>query len=246
MTDMANGEGTTRAAGSGPETLSPRERLIEAFMALLGEQGFERVGLRAVADRAGVALDEFRGEFGSTYDVLAAFVAEIDRAVLAGIEPADADSTVRERLFDLLMRRFELLLPYRPAIESLRDTGLRVPPFGMVLNRLNVRTMQWLMAAAGLDSSGLRGTARAQALALLWARVFATWLEDTDPGLARTMAKLDRELATAATWSSRFEELCNFVPRLPCGRFWRRRGYGREQRSPADLPGDEGIPAAAI
>ena len=38
---------------------------------------------------------------------------------------------------------------------------------------------------------------RAQGLALVWARVMRVWLDDEDPGLARTMAALDKRLREA-------------------------------------------------
>ena len=46
---------------------------------------------------------------------------EVDRAVLAGAQ-SDVDmelESVRERLFDVLMRRLEILAPHREAIRSL-------------------------------------------------------------------------------------------------------------------------------
>ena len=42
-----------------------------------------------------------------------------------------------------------------------------------------------------------RGVFRAQGLALVWARVMRVWLDDDDPGLARTMAALDKRLREA-------------------------------------------------
>ena len=44
---------------------TPRERIIDAFMALLAEKPFEQIGLAEIAERAGVSLAELRGEFGS-------------------------------------------------------------------------------------------------------------------------------------------------------------------------------------
>jgi hypothetical protein len=51
-----------------------------------------------------------------------------------------------------------------------------------------------MMAAAGIDAAGPSGMIRAQGLAVLFARVLGTFVRDEDPGLARTMAALDRRL----------------------------------------------------
>jgi AcrR family transcriptional regulator len=245
---MAGMSGEGPATGSGTNGLSPRERLIDAFMALLAERRFERIDIKDIAERAGVPLVDFRAEFGSTFDILSAFAKKIDRQVLAGLEQPDADSTPRERLFDVLMKRFELLVPYRKALANLRPSAFAMPQLGIALSQITLRSMQWMLAGAGLESAGMRGMVRAQGLAVLFARVFETWLDDSDPGLARTMAKLDRELSKAATWSSRFEELCNFLPRLPRGRRFRRHrrhDWGGDHPD-TSRPGDESMPAAAI
>ena len=62
----------------------PRERIIEAFMALLAEKPIEQIGFAEIAERAGVTLAELRGEFGSPLAILAAHIKELDRKVLAG------------------------------------------------------------------------------------------------------------------------------------------------------------------
>ena len=86
-----------------------REKITEALLALLAEKPFDKIGLAAVAEKAGISLADMRNEFGSTFDILAAFVRETDRKVLAGFEKEDAEGTARDRLFDVLMRRFEVL-----------------------------------------------------------------------------------------------------------------------------------------
>jgi AcrR family transcriptional regulator len=190
-----------------------RKKIIEAFLALLAEKPFNRIGLSAVATRAEVSLADVRGEFGSTFDMLAAWMRETDRKVLGGGDPEDADATARERLFDVLMRRLEALASDRAAVRSLGRSARRDPALAWGLNRLAVRSQQWMLAAAGIDSAGLKGQVRAQALVVLFGRVIGVWLRDDDPGLARTMAALDRELASAERCANMLGDLCRLLPR---------------------------------
>jgi len=210
-----------------------RDKIVEAFLALLAEKPFEQIGLAAIAEKAGVSLADMRGEFGSTFDLVAAFMREIDRKVLAGGEGEDAKATARDRLFDVLMRRFEALQPHREAVRSLMRSAERHPRFALALNRLAVRSQQWMLSAAGIDSSGLAGGLRAQALAVMFARVLRVWLDDDDPGLARTMAELDRDLATGARLASLLDDLCRLAPRFPPRR---RREGGSRWRPDASEP----------
>ena len=220
-------------AGAGK---SDRERIIEAFMALLAEKPFEEIGLAEIATRAGVSLAELRDEFDSTLAILAAHIKEIDRAVLAGSDADMAEEPPRERLFDVLMRRIEVLAPYKAAVRSLMRSASRNPALAFALNGLAVRSQQWMLTAADIAAAGPTGMMRAQGLALMFASVLRTWVDDDDPGLARTMAALDRALARGQRWSGFLDDL----GRIPAcvGRLRRRR-----RRRRRDEPGDETIAA---
>ena len=63
-------------------------------------------------------------------------------------------------------------------------------------------------------ASGPRGMLRAQGLALLFGGVLRTWVEDDDPGLARTMAALDRALARGQRFAGLLDDLCRLPSRL--------------------------------
>jgi hypothetical protein len=94
--------------------------------------------------------------------------------------------------------------------------------------------MQWMLTAADISAAGPQGIMRGQGLALLYASVLRTWLDDDDPGLARTMAALDRALARGARWSGLLDELCRFAPSRCCvPERWSRRSSDRADEEPA-------------
>ncbi len=207
---------------------SSRTRIIDALMTLLAERPIERIGLADVASQAGVSLADMRGEFSSVMGILAAHMKETDRKVLAGGGDDMAEESVRERLFDVLMRRLEVLAPHRAAIKSLVRSSARNPALAMALNGLGVRSQHWMMTAAGIGTNGPKGLVRAQGLNLLFARVVCTWINDEDPGLARTMAALDRELSRGARWAGFLDDLfC--IPEALCSRRWRARRRPRPE-----------------
>lgn len=207
-----------------------RQKVLEAFLSLLAEKSFERISLGNVAERAGVSLSDMRKDFGSTFDMIAAFVRDTDAKVLAGGDVDDAQATQRDRMFDILMRRFEILRPHREAVRSLARSAACHPRFALGMNKLAVRSQQWMLSAAGIGSAGLIGGLRAQAAAVLFVRVMRVWLDDDDPGLAPTMAELDRELAAGARLATLFDDLCRFAPR--CRRPRRTRENRRRPAPP--------------
>ncbi len=110
-----------------PRGTSDRDKAIDALMALLAEHSFEQIGLAEVAGQAGIKLSQLRTEFGSTLAILAAHIKDIDRTVLAGGDADMAEEPVRERLFDVLMRRLEALAPYKEAVRSIMCSARRNP-----------------------------------------------------------------------------------------------------------------------
>jgi hypothetical protein len=51
-----------------------------------------------------------------------------------------------------------------------------------------------MLAAAGISGEGGLGLLRVQGLLAVYSTIFPIWLNDDDPGMARTMAALDRRL----------------------------------------------------
>lgn len=226
-TTRSRGRRSTPAAHPAPAGTA-RQRIIEALMALLAEQPIERIGLAELAERAGVSLAELRGEFASPLAVLAAHVKELDRAVLAAADPDMAEESPRERLFDVLMRRLELLAPHKEAVRSLLRSARRNPPLALALNAMAVRSQQWMLTSAGITASGPKGMVRAQGLALLFANVLRTWVDDDDDQ-TRTLAALDRELARGQRFAGLLEDLCR-IPAAACNFRQRMRSGSRRGR----------------
>jgi hypothetical protein len=153
----------------------------------------------------------------------------------------------RERIFDVLMRRFDALAPYKAAVRSARSGLLRDPMAASSWNRVAVTSAQWMLAAAGIRESGVVGSARAQGLALLFARVLHTWLDDNEPGLSRTMRKLDHELRRA----ERAVQTTDMVARTfsPFRRICRAVVHdrpSRRARAKGEDPGETQDPVTAI
>ena len=181
-----------------------------------------------IAERGGVTLAELRGEFGSPLAVLAAHAKELDRKVLADVDPDMAEETPRERLFDVLMRRLELLSPHREAVRGLLRSVRRDPPLALALNAMAVRSQQWMLTAAGINASGPKGMVRAQGLAVLFANVLRTWVDDDDDQ-TKTLASLDSQLARGQRLVGLLDELLR-IPQAACAFRDRLRSARRSRR----------------
>jgi hypothetical protein len=152
--------------------------------------------------------------------------------VLAEVDPDMEEESPRERLFDVLMRRLELLGPHREAVRSLLRSARRDPPLALALNGMAVRSQQWMLTAAGIGAAGPKGMVRSQGLALLFANVLRSWVDDDDDN-THTLAALDRELARGQRFAGLLDDLCR-IPQAACNLRRRMRDAGRSRRDRRD------------
>jgi AcrR family transcriptional regulator len=181
-----------------------RDRIIDATMRLLADRPFEEVTVRAIAAEADVSLAALHAEFPTRGHIIAAFSRRIDDEVLAADTSDMADEAPRDRLFDVLMSRLDALRPYRAGIRSLGRAAQRDPALALALNAIAAESMGWMLAAARISAPGWRGRLAVQGLTVAFARVLRVFVTDDDPGLPRTMAKLDGELKEAERNHARF------------------------------------------
>jgi AcrR family transcriptional regulator len=217
---------------------SEREKIIAALFALLADKPIEQIGLAEIAREASVSLVQLRRTFASPFAIVAAHFKDTDAAVLSADLSDMEEESPRERLFDILMRRLEILAPHRQAIRSLLRSARRNVPLALTLNALTARSQKWMLTAAGIGASGPRGALRAQGLALLFGSVLRAWVRDDDPGLARTMAALDRALGRGQRLSGFLDDLC-FIPSRLC----RLRSRWRGRRDDYDSGEEESVVA---
>ncbi|HTZ76693.1 MAG TPA: helix-turn-helix domain-containing protein [Stellaceae bacterium] len=181
-----------------PRAATPRDRILDAALDLAGRSGWRNASLGAIAGEAGMPIGEVYGEFRSRAAIVRGLMSRTDAEVLA--TPTDADETPRDRLFDILMRRFDQLKPHRASLRSIARDLLADPPAALCSAPALLRSMAWMLEAAGVGTTGLCGRLRVRALVLLYLSVMRVFLADESEDLARTMAALDRRLRQAAPW----------------------------------------------
>ena len=156
-------------------------RMIEAALALASEGRWRDVSLVDVARRAEVSLLDAYRAMPDKASLLASLIAATDRQVLAA-GPADALDPPRDRLFDVLMRRFDALQERRAGVTAiLRDLPYDPLAAISVLPRF-ATAIAWMLEAAGLSSAGLAGSLRVKALAVIYLRTLKVWLDDDSAG----------------------------------------------------------------
>ena len=203
-----------KAASEAGKRKDARQAIIESALTLAASRGWARVGLGDIAEAAEVSLAELRAEFSSKSAIVAAYAADIDGAVLAAHDPEMAGRPATERLFDVLMKRFDLLAAHKDGVGAI-VRSCPCDPDAILCGPVTLRrSMRWMLEAADLSSAGLRGGIRVKALSALYLSMLPVWLRDDSEDMARTMAVLDRRLKRLDGLT---RSLCRFAPR----RDWR-------------------------
>lgn len=207
------------------------KHVIDTTMELAAIHGWRRLSLAEIAEGAGLSLAVLYEHYPSKASILRALVAQTDaRMLAAAARPRDEEESPRDRLFDVLMARFEALAPYRDGVGAVLRDEIANPAAVLCGGPRLLRSMGWALEAAGIRSTGCAGRLRAKGLAAVYGATMLVWLRDDTEDMSRTMAALDRRLAGA----ERLAALC------PGGR---RRARAAEPPAAEAPPGAAGEPA---
>ena len=219
------------------EEFSKRNKAVRAALELAAEGGWSAVTFAAIAERTGLSLADLRRDFTCKSDLLKAFQSEVDGEVLAKAKPTGApEQRPRDRVFDMIMTRLEVMAPYKPALRRISNDLCCHPAEAAQILPSSLASQYWMLAGAGAKLNGPGAGLRVAGLASIYAKVFRVWLDDSSPGLDRTMAALDRRLKAGEEWLSRVESTCQSFCRFACGfmpRGWKRRDAGDKAAEPA-------------
>jgi AcrR family transcriptional regulator len=187
--------------------MSTSDTVLDAFLTLVGDKGYGDVTLRDVAAAADISLADLYRLHPDKVALVSAFLARTDAAVLAGTpREADPEETARDRLFEVMMRRYDALKPHRAAWRAIARAAMRDPLLALALAPAVRRSVGAMLEAAGLASDGISGAVRQNGLMAIHAAVSRVFESDDSADLSKTMAALDGRLKTAERWAQQFEK----------------------------------------
>ncbi len=176
------------------------DRIIDATFALIPTEGWRRLSLSAIAAAAELPILQVYRVFHSKQAILCGFFNRIDQIVLADPPAAEPDERPRDRLFDLMMRQFDALQTYKPTLDVLRRELLGDPATALCAGASLLRSMRWMLEAAEIPTSGVRGAIAVKLAAAAYLSAMRVWQRDDAQDLARTMATLDARLRRVEGW----------------------------------------------
>ena len=174
-----------------------KERAVTGALDLASRMGWDMITMTDIADKAHVSLAEMSEVFDDKTDVLVAYGKQIDRKVLEACADPDPSMSERDRLFDILMERFDVLEGNREAVVSILKSFTLDPKQAVISLPHLGRSMAWMLEAAGIDTNGIKGAVRVAGLTVVYLNATRHWMKDESADLAKTMAALDKSLNRA-------------------------------------------------
>ena len=162
-------------------------RVVQMAMEIAGDEGWAAVSSAEVADRLRVSQARVNEVMPDKHDILRHLGRLVDEQMQAG---GIAEGDLRDRLFDVVMRRFDALQPYRPGVKAAvaamaSDVTLPLALLGRFDDTLELTLQTADVAPTPLRKAGF---------AMLMLVALRTWLEDETLDQSKTMAELDRRI----------------------------------------------------
>lgn len=171
--------------------------LTSALTLLEDGTSWENLDFNRLAEHSQINVDVIKLYFHSKTDLYKSLMMRVDQRVEAESDKDLPGETPRDRLFELLMLRFDILNEHRTAYQHLFYQTFKNPKlFRTALPRFH-ESMDVMLRLADLNGRDGRGCPplRTAAVAVVFLNAARIWLDDDSADMAPTMAELDRGLA---------------------------------------------------
>jgi AcrR family transcriptional regulator len=198
---MAEGAGKT---AKGEQT---RALILETALELFHERGYEETTMRAIAERAGVALGSAYYYFRSKEQLIQAFYGRTHQEHLADAEAVlRTERTLRDRLLGIMQAKLRTIEPYHRfagiLFRTAADPESPLNPFSEEsLPARREATELFAEVVRGAEDKKLPKDLEAELPELLWTYhmgIVLFWIHDRSPGRVRTWRLMERTVDLVA------------------------------------------------
>ncbi len=175
-----------------------KQKILDSALHLAVEQGWEYTTLRDIAEHAGVSASDLYDAIDDKNDILVILGRKIDKEIMGNIDLSDDDATnSRDRLFDIMMDRYEVLNEYREGVVSILESFKHDPKQAVISMPHLCKSMGWMLEVSGIETAGIKGALKVVGLTGVYIKVLKVWAEDESADLSKTMSALDKALERA-------------------------------------------------
>jgi AcrR family transcriptional regulator len=187
------------------KTIPIAVQMQNAALELAALQGWANVTMADIAKASDINLGDALQTYRSTSAVVFGFLGRLDETMLSMTGTPDSKESARDRLFDIIMNRFDNLNPHKSSLIAIARAQKGDPVGGVCLLIRHKHSLVLMLEAAGISTSGIRGTLLIKGLALVYANAVRVWIDDDSKDMAKTMAAVDQGLGKAEKIANRLK-----------------------------------------
>ena len=183
-----------------------------AMLTCLNTNKFSSVHIDMIAAETGFDAHIIRRLFPDMLEMVNQGLRDLDDDILAEFAEdlaSDSDATVRERILEGLIVRYEAYRDYKEAIKNLNAAAATNPALAMTTIHRLTSASRTLLELAGDNTSGVMGLMRVKGLAGVALLAQREWLKDDTPDMSVTIRILDQRLKQAEDLAS----MMNIMPK---------------------------------
>jgi AcrR family transcriptional regulator len=200
-------DATSEAQELGPKARRTRAAILQSAIELLGEVGYERATMRAIAERAGVSTGNAYYYFRSKEALVQAFYARTHAEHLTVARPRLAAARgLRDRLLATMSAKLETIEPYHPfagvLFRSAADPGSPLNPFSEDSRAVREDAIELFREVVVGMRKPLPKDLTAELPQLLWTwhmGILLYWVHDESEGRAKTWRLMEESSALIAS-----------------------------------------------
>ena len=176
---------------------SLNDAVLDAALDMAANGLWDTVTPASLAPHTGYGVGEIAAHYPTRSDIVRGLVVRTTERVLSQVKKVDPEDTAKDRLFELLMARFDLLNAHRDGITAILKASRKDPVALACHGKAVNRAMTATLAAAGIAVDGLEGMAKSRGLLAVYLTGLRAWMKDETADMAPTMAALDKALTRA-------------------------------------------------
>ena len=177
-----------------------RAVILEAALELYRERGYEETTMRAIAERAGVALGNAYYYFRSKEHLIQAFYTRThEEQLAASTELLERERDLKVRLRAVMSKEIEIIEPYHQfagvLFRTAADPESPLNPFSNDSERARQESISLFARVVEGSNARVPKDLKKELPYLLWLYhmgVILFWIHDSSPGRSRTLNLVDR------------------------------------------------------
>ena len=185
-------------------TLCKKEIIRKAAFELAQQEGWRWLTSSKVSDQTGIKEGKIKNIYPTKYELIFHLIDDMNKFAINS-KNFSIDDSLHDKLFDLLMARFDFLYPYKSTIQLIVSDSSNNPQFYAKLLIKLKESMTLTLRVIGVQVSGWQGRLKIRGISLVYINSFRVWLNDESLDSGQTMATLNSGLEKANSIASFFD-----------------------------------------